>query len=97
MKEQEDESSVIDAGRKRCLGRRKCGNLAWRGFSLRAYLIRVHFKLSHDLDGNLVAGLGVAGLVDVAEGSVAHLFYQDVSFQTGVPRQLAGLFSFFGD
>lgn len=37
------------------------------------YLIRVHFKLPDDLDGDLVVGGGIAGLVDIAKGTIAHL------------------------
>lgn len=37
------------------------------------YLIRVHFKFPDDLDGDLVVGCGVAGLVDIAKGTIPHL------------------------
>lgn len=62
-----------------------------------AYLIRVHFELPHDLDGHLVTSVGISRLVDVAESSIAHLFHQDVSFESGIPRHLARLFSLLGD
>jgi hypothetical protein len=62
-----------------------------------AYLIRVHFELADDLDGDLVSGLGVPSFVDVAESAVAHLFYQYESFESRVPRHLAGLLSLLGD
>ena len=62
-----------------------------------AYLIRVHFELAYDFDGDFLAGLGIAGAIHVAEGAVAHLLNQKESLESRVSRHLAGLLSFFGD
>lgn len=64
---------------------------------LRAYLIRVHFKLPHHLDGDFIMRLRISGLVNVAEGAVAHLFNQDVSFQARILGHLSGSLPLFGD
>lgn len=63
---------------------------------IRAYLIGVHFELAHDLDGHLIARLSISCFVDIAEGAIAHLLQQDVSLETGIARELARPFSFFG-
>ena len=68
-----------------------------RGPQTIAYLIRVHFKLSDDFDGDLIVGVGISCFVDVAEGTITHLFQQDVSFEARVSRELIGLFSLLGD
>lgn len=62
-----------------------------------AYLIRVHFELADNLDGDFLSGFGVSGTVDVGEGTVAHLFDQEEAFQTRVARHFAGLLSLLGN
>lgn len=62
-----------------------------------AYLIRVHFELSHDLDRDFIASLCISRLVDIAESPIAHLFHQNKSFETGVSGHLPCLFSLFSD
>ncbi len=62
---------------------------------VQAYLIRIHFELADNLDGDFVSSLGISGFVDIAEGAVAHLFHEDESFQAWVLRHLVGFLSFF--
>ena len=64
---------------------------------IRAYLIRVHFEFPDDFDGDFLVCLGISGPVDIAEGSVAHLFREDVSLQSRISGHLVGLLSLLGD
>ena len=64
---------------------------------IRAYLIGVHFEFPDNLDGDFLVCLSVSGAVDVAEGSVAHLLGENISFQSGIPGHFVGFYSFLGD
>jgi hypothetical protein len=81
-----------------------CG--VWRGRKCRkenvqsrnwAYLIRVHFELPDDFDGDFLASLGVASSIDIAEGAVAHLLDQHKAFQARVSGHFAGFFPFLSN
>lgn len=57
----------------------------------KTHLHAVHFILADDLDGTLawVLAGSIARAVDVAEGTVAHLFDQLPSLQAGISREFA--------
>lgn len=75
-------------------GKEKACSACWGG----AYLCRVHLKLAHDLDRNLIVlSLIVPRPVDVAESAIAHLFDQGVPVQTGVSWELAFALALFGN
>ena len=62
---------------------------------IRAYLIGIHFEFSNNFDGHFLVGLCVSGSIDIAEGSITHLFGEYISFQARIPGHLVRLFSFF--
>ncbi len=64
---------------------------------IRAYLIRVHFEFADNLDGDFQVGLSVSGPVDVAEGSIAHLFRDYVSLESWIPGHLVGFLALLSD
>lgn len=62
------------------------------------HLHTVHFILADDLDGTLAGVLAssIARAVDVAEGTVAHLFDQLPSLQAGISREFTPAFVLLG-
>lgn len=62
------------------------------------HLLRVHFKLPNNLDGNL-SGLsgGIYRSVDIAKGTVAHLLDELPSLQAWISWQLSFALVFLGN